>query len=39
MATHSSVLAWIIPQTEDGLQSVGIKVSDATEATEHTGIT
>ena len=39
MATHSSILAWRIPQTEDGLQSIGIKVSDATEATEHTGIT
>ena len=35
MATHSSILAWRIPQTEDGLQSTGVKVSDATEAAEH----
>ena len=33
MATHSSVLAWRIPWTEepDGLQSVGHKESDTTE--------
>ena len=35
MATHSSTLAWIIPWTEkpSGLQSMGHKESDATEAT------
>ena len=33
MATHSSVLAWRIPWTEEvgGLQSVGHKESDTTE--------
>ena len=39
MATHSSILAWRIPWTEEPseLQSVGVcKVSDMTEATEHT---
>ena len=37
MATHSSVLAWRIPRTEEpgGLQSMGLKESDTTEATEH----
>ena len=38
MVTHSSVLAWEIPWTEEpgGLQSVGHKESDTTESTEHT---
>ena len=33
MATHSSVLAWRIPWTEEpgGLQSVGLQESDTTE--------
>ena len=33
MATHSNILAWRIPQTEelDGLQSTGCKESDTTE--------
>ena len=34
MATHSSILAWRIPLTEetgDGLQSMGLKESDTTE--------
>ena len=33
MATHSSILAWRIPWTEEpgGLQSVGSKESDTTE--------
>ena len=33
MATHSSILAWRIPWTEepDGLQSMGLKESDTTE--------
>ena len=38
MATHSSILAWEIPWTEDpgGLQSTrGHKESDMAEATEH----
>ena len=32
MATHSSILAWIIPWTEEpgGLQSMGSQVSDVT---------
>ena len=32
MATHSSILAWSIPRTEepDGLQSLGLKESDMT---------
>ena len=35
MATHSSILAWKIPWTEEpgGLQSWGHKESDSTEAT------
>ena len=35
MATHSSILAWKIPRTEEpgGLQSMGHKRSDTTEAT------
>ena len=35
MATHSSILAWEIPWTEEpgGLQSMGCKESDMTEAT------
>jgi len=35
MATHSSILAWRIPWTEEpgGLQSMGRKESDMTEAT------
>ena len=38
MATHSSILAWRIPWTEErgGLQSMGCKESDTTEVTEHT---
>ena len=34
MATHSSILAWRIPWTEEsgGLQSRGCKQSDTTEA-------
>ena len=34
MATHSSILAWRIPWTEEpgGLQSTGHKESDSTEA-------
>ena len=37
-ATHSSILAWRIPWTEEpgGLQSIGHKVSDMNEVTEHT---
>ena len=37
MATHSSILAWRIPWTEEpgGLQSMGSKESNMTEATEH----
>ena len=37
MATHSSILAWRIPWTEEpgGLQSQGLKESDMAEATEH----
>ena len=33
MATHSSVLAWRIPRTEEpgGLQSTGLQESDTTE--------
>ena len=36
-ATHSCILAWRIPWTEEpaGLQSIGCKESDTTEATEH----
>ena len=35
MATHSSILAWRIPWTEEpgGLQSMGSQESDMTEAT------
>ena len=35
MATHSSILAWTIPWTEEpsGLQSVGRKASDTAEVT------
>jgi len=38
MATHSSILAWRIPWREEpgGLQSMGRKELDTTEATEHT---
>ena len=38
MASHSSSLAWRIPQREEpgGLQSMGSQESDLTEATEHT---
>ena len=38
MATHSSILAWRIPCTEEPgrLQSLGLKESDRTEATEYT---
>ena len=37
MATHSSILAWEIPWTEEPgrLQSVDGKESDTTELTEH----
>ena len=36
MATHSSILAWRIPGTEEpgGLQSLGLQESDTTEATK-----
>ena len=39
MATHSGILAWRIPRTEEpgGLQSLGSKESDTTEAT-HTNV-
>ena len=39
MATHSRILAWRIPWTEEpsGLQSIGCKELDTTEATQHTG--
>ena len=35
MATHSNILAWRIPRTEepDGLQYIGLKELDVTEAT------
>ena len=38
MATHSSMLAWKIPWTEEsgGLQSMGCKESDTTEQLTHT---
>ena len=37
MATDSSILAWRIPWTDEpaGVQSIGCKESDTTEATEH----
>ena len=37
MATHSSILAWRIPWTEElgGLQSIVCKESNMTEATQH----
>ena len=37
MATHSSILAWRIPCTEDpgGLQSMGWQESDTTERLNH----
>ena len=37
MATHSSILAWRIPWTEEpgGLQSTGCKESNTTEVTQH----
>ena len=37
MATHTSILAWRIPWTEEPgrRQSTGCKESDTTEATEH----
>ena len=37
MATHSSILAWRIPGTEDpvGLQSMGSQESDTTERLPH----
>ena len=36
MATHSSILAWRIPWTDEpgGLQSLGLQESDTTEATK-----
>ena len=38
MATHSSILAWEIPWTEEpgGLQSMGLQESDMTERLNHT---
>ena len=38
MATHSSILAWSIPGTEEpgGLQSRGSQKSDMTKVTQHT---
>ena len=38
MATHSSILAWRIPGTEEpgGLQPIGCKESDTTEQLTHT---
>ena len=38
MATHSSILAWRIPQTEEpsGLQSMGLKELSTTEYLTHT---
>ena len=37
MATHSSILAWRIPCTEEPsrLQSMGLQSRDTTEVTEH----
>ena len=37
MSTHSRILAWRIPQTEEPgrLQSTGLQESDTTEAAEH----
>ena len=37
MATHSSILAWRIPWTEEpgNIQSMGSQELDMTEATEH----
>ena len=39
-ATHSSILSWRIPQTEEpgGLQSIGRQELDTTEATLHAGM-
>ena len=39
MATHSNILAWRIPWTEEpgGLQSMGCKELDTTERLTHTG--
>ena len=38
MPTHSSILAWKIPWTEEpgGLQFIGFRALDMTEATWHT---
>ena len=38
MATHSSILAWRIPGTEEpgGLQSIGPQRVDTTDVTQHT---
>ena len=40
MATHSSILAWEIPWTEEpgGLSSWGRKESDTTEVTKHASV-
>jgi len=40
MATHSSILAWRIPWTEESgrLQSMGCKESDMTEATSRKAV-
>jgi len=37
MATHSSILAWEVPWTEElgGLQSMGCKESDTTQQLSH----
>ena len=36
MATHSSILAWRIPGSEDGAQSMGLQRVGHDRATEHT---
>ena len=38
LATHSSILAWRIPQTEEpgGLEPMGLQESDTTERLTHT---
>ena len=40
MATHSSILAWRIPRTEEsgGLQSKGLQESDMTQTTTNTSL-
>ena len=41
MATHSSILAWTIPWTEEpgGLQSMGLQELDTTERLNHQKVT